>query len=162
MSPQQDTLCPGARDVWSKIGRCRGGLDFFRPWIIHTLPSAGKDLTGGPGPWARVPGFLCSQQRPENRPGHDRHVRPQRPKSVRSHRPPGGLSGPNCPVPKPAWTRGLRRQAGVALCFHSSTHYPWFGANQLRPLGLTLLPCSHPLWPSLVAGPREAPFSQTP
>lgn len=59
----------------SKIGRCRGGLDFFRPWIIHTPPSAGKDPTGGPGPWAPGSGFLCSQQRPENRLGHASHVR---------------------------------------------------------------------------------------
>lgn len=35
-------------------------------------PSAGKDLTGGPGPWAQKPGFLCSQQRPQNRPAHAR------------------------------------------------------------------------------------------
>lgn len=35
-------------------------------------PSAGKDLTGGPGPWAPGPGFLCPQQRPENSPGHAR------------------------------------------------------------------------------------------
>lgn len=48
----------------SKIGRHGGGLDFFRPWLTHTLPSAGKDLTGGPSPGAHVPGFLCSQRTP--------------------------------------------------------------------------------------------------
>lgn len=120
-----------------KIGRCRGGLDFFRPWVTHTLPSAGKDPTGGPGPWARVPGFLCSQQRPENRPGHDRHVRPQRPPSRGGHGLPADSRGFTARPPKPVVEEGLWHREGLAPYFYSTPC--GFGALQLGVLTLRLL-----------------------
>lgn len=52
----------------------------------HPAFSWGKDLTGGPSPRAPSPGFLCSQRRPENRPGHDEAPRPQHLASLSSPR----------------------------------------------------------------------------
>lgn len=83
----------------------------------HSAFSWGKDLTGGPSPRAPSPGFLRSQQRPENRPGHDDAPRPQHPASLSSlgvsWQPPGGYL--------PCLPRLLQVRANLAPCPCSTT-----------------------------------------
>lgn len=153
-------MCPKLKTCASKIGRCRGGLDLFRPRVTHTPPSAGKDLTGGPSPGPHAPGFLCPQQRPENSLGHDRHVRRARGLCEELQGLLLGSRGPNS-TRSPSLCPGGACGAGQAWPrFCSSACYPWVGdksPQSLEPRVSCLFVFSLPLSPRWGLETHSAP-----
>lgn len=101
----------------------------FRPWVTHTPPSAGKDLTGGPGPGPHAPGFLCPQQRPENSLGHDRHVRRARGLCEELQGLLWGSRGLTPPAPPACAHEGACGAGQAWPRFCSSACYPWVGSK---------------------------------